>query len=246
MKINRGDKGQDVVFLQTLLRDNGFIPGPIDGVFGPATEKALHQFQASQGLKIGNASEVEIDALKGKKERLASHIPSQISALAPEKVRKLLEHIRAEVGVEEYPLGQNKGPRVDVYTKGWAVPWCAAFVSWAFNTCPLGPEFEPTKKWVDPYLYAVVKWKQKLEELGTYVDATQADRDPQPGDIFIILYPGADGVDPQHGHTGFVVSYDPERKVVGTIEGNTSNGVRSKERPRSSLSGWGTFTPALT
>lgn len=45
-------KGNDVRELQLKLVNLGFNPGPIDGVFGPKTERALREFQQSVGLII--------------------------------------------------------------------------------------------------------------------------------------------------------------------------------------------------
>lgn len=36
--------------VQRRLKDNGFYPGPVDGVFGPGTRMALSQYQAKHGL----------------------------------------------------------------------------------------------------------------------------------------------------------------------------------------------------
>jgi peptidoglycan hydrolase-like protein with peptidoglycan-binding domain len=36
--------------LQRRLREEGFYPGPVDGVFGPGTRTALSQYQARHGL----------------------------------------------------------------------------------------------------------------------------------------------------------------------------------------------------
>jgi peptidoglycan hydrolase-like protein with peptidoglycan-binding domain len=46
-----GDTGAEVISLQTSLSQAGFYNGPIDGVFGPATEDAIRQFQSQQGLE---------------------------------------------------------------------------------------------------------------------------------------------------------------------------------------------------
>lgn len=43
-------KGKDVLDLQRILKGFGFNPGPLDGVFGPLTEKAVREFQMSVGL----------------------------------------------------------------------------------------------------------------------------------------------------------------------------------------------------
>lgn len=48
--LRRGSSGASVRELQTLLRNQGFDPGPIDGDFGPKTEAAVKAFQRSKGL----------------------------------------------------------------------------------------------------------------------------------------------------------------------------------------------------
>lgn len=44
-------KGRDVLELQKLLKNFGFNPGLLDGIYGPLTEKAVREFQISVGLK---------------------------------------------------------------------------------------------------------------------------------------------------------------------------------------------------
>lgn len=48
--LRRGDRGSAVRDLQRRLSRRGFNPGPIDGVFGPQTERAVRQFQRAIGL----------------------------------------------------------------------------------------------------------------------------------------------------------------------------------------------------
>ena len=45
-------RGDDVATLQTRLIEMGFNSGRVDGIFGPATEGALKEFQKSVGVKI--------------------------------------------------------------------------------------------------------------------------------------------------------------------------------------------------
>lgn len=45
-----GDRGPEVTRLQTLLRNAGFNPGDIDGIFGQNTQAALFDFQRTFGL----------------------------------------------------------------------------------------------------------------------------------------------------------------------------------------------------
>lgn len=48
--LRRGDTGSDVRTLQTALTRAGYDPGPINGVFGAQTERAVMQFQRVLGL----------------------------------------------------------------------------------------------------------------------------------------------------------------------------------------------------
>ena len=47
-----GMRGDNVKMLQKLLSEKGFNVGPIDGVFGKITLKALKDFQSSSGLTV--------------------------------------------------------------------------------------------------------------------------------------------------------------------------------------------------
>lgn len=47
-----GMKGSDVQKMQALLFNHGYLSGAIDGVFGPATKKAVMAFQTRSGLNV--------------------------------------------------------------------------------------------------------------------------------------------------------------------------------------------------
>jgi len=49
--------------LQQALKDRGYNPGPIDGVFGAQTQKALNAFQADNGLSRGALTLETLEAL---------------------------------------------------------------------------------------------------------------------------------------------------------------------------------------
>lgn len=49
-ELSNGSTGPAVRELQVLLRNAGFEPGPIDGIFGPRTQAAVIAFQRSKGL----------------------------------------------------------------------------------------------------------------------------------------------------------------------------------------------------
>lgn len=58
-------RGEDVSELQSRISSLGFDPGKIDGIFGPATEKAILEFQHNRALaedgKVGPAVVTEIN-----------------------------------------------------------------------------------------------------------------------------------------------------------------------------------------
>lgn len=50
--LRRGDRGPEVSLLQQALEEVLGEPAAVDGVFGPATERAVRTFQAQQGLVV--------------------------------------------------------------------------------------------------------------------------------------------------------------------------------------------------
>ncbi|MHB8875859.1 MAG: C40 family peptidase [Myxococcaceae bacterium] len=67
----RGHKGAKVLEMQKMLKAAGFNPGPIDGLFGPRTEKALLAYQRSTGAQIDGTMELtDFKRLKGNYEKI--------------------------------------------------------------------------------------------------------------------------------------------------------------------------------
>ncbi len=59
-----GASGQIVALLQQALIDQGFDPGPVDGLFGHQTAEAVAQYQAAAGLLVdGIAGGQTLDSL---------------------------------------------------------------------------------------------------------------------------------------------------------------------------------------
>ena len=50
--VQQGDNGAAVTLAQQLLTDYGYEPGPVDGIFGPKTKKAVKLFQTDFGLRV--------------------------------------------------------------------------------------------------------------------------------------------------------------------------------------------------
>jgi hypothetical protein len=61
---SRGDQGQEIKTLQTLLKGKGCDPGGIDGVFGAQTQRAIAAFQRSFGSSgTGNIGPITLQKL---------------------------------------------------------------------------------------------------------------------------------------------------------------------------------------
>ena len=60
-------RGEDVKKLQLALKNAGFDPGQIDGIFGKKTERAVKRFQKAKGLKT--------DGIAGRKTFAALGLP---------------------------------------------------------------------------------------------------------------------------------------------------------------------------
>ena len=58
-------RGDDVLYLQRRLDEFGFACGPVDGIFSPALEVAVTEFQRNTGLNVdGIVGETTLDRLK--------------------------------------------------------------------------------------------------------------------------------------------------------------------------------------
>lgn len=65
LPLQRGDSGNDVEALQSLLASAGHSPGQVDGVFGPMTESAVLSFQSAHDLPAtGVVDQATWDALE--------------------------------------------------------------------------------------------------------------------------------------------------------------------------------------
>jgi hypothetical protein len=125
----------------------------------------------------------------------------------------LLEIAAREVGTEEEPRNSNWGPKVKEYLAMAGItspaPWCMAFVVWCFRQAGFAHDKLPTTA----SCTFLLNWAR---EKGKLV------KQPQPGDIFLLLRPGGRTA----FHTGIVKSVGTLN--ITTIEGN-SNSVGSPE-----------------
>lgn len=237
-----GSSGPDVLAVQTRLRANGYSV-PLSGAYDSDIESAVFTFQAGHVGKNGKALVPDGKiTVGGDATWWALHNPSakaqqppasaesraaaEVAALPAGKVRQLLELALAELGVKEVPDGSNGGLRVDVYTDKWRKPWCAMWVSWCLRQATGGPAFPPHRG---------IASAVRIRDWGLAKGRYRAGQ-PASGDIFVMIKPGADGVDSGHGHVGFVVAVEPTR-ILG-ISGNDGNAVRVRWRNRSTIAGY--------
>lgn len=82
MLMTRGARGQSVVNLQRELKEVGAYAGPLDGIFGPATERAVRQIQRWSSLKVdGKAGSRTIAQLQGGFDALRVTVPGRNEVL---------------------------------------------------------------------------------------------------------------------------------------------------------------------
>lgn len=84
--LRRGDRGEDVAYLQQRLTDLRFDPGPIDGVFGGQLEMAVWAYQKL----IGRTSDA-VDGGVSPDEFLVMQDPMQLAPMEPPAGRRHVE-----------------------------------------------------------------------------------------------------------------------------------------------------------
>lgn len=139
---------------------------------------------------------------------------------------------QAEIGAAEDPPGSNRGPRVEVYQRGYSdagylvgARWCARFARWCIETAArqLGQP-SPFAGWKSD-LASAYKWREQ----GTLHRSLSTT--PAPGRVGIHM--ANDGS--SHGHVVLVARVDGQ--YVVSIGGNEADAVRVVRRPLSYYSG---------
>ena len=114
--------------IQQALKDKGFDPGAIDGVWGRKTIAAVKQFQAEQRLTV--------DGIVGPKTTAALFAGATTPApLAAGDILPWFEEARNLMGTKEI-LGPKSNPDIldwahdlDIPYTGDDIPWCGLFVA---------------------------------------------------------------------------------------------------------------------
>jgi len=210
--LKRDNRGKKVKLIQEWLNYHGFHI-VIDGIFGPATDYAVRQFQRKNNLRVdGIVGPITFAALIHPMKAALMHIDignRSSRQLVVAYVRQHLKQHPVEIG------GENKGPWVRLYMKGneggqWK--WCAGFVSfileqtYAALRMPLPIE---TSFSCDLLAASAMNNECFLEENDPALQSKL-----RPGAIFLSRRTSNDW-----NHTGIVVKVNDE--VFHTIEGNT-------------------------
>lgn len=209
--LRRGDRGRRVEILQRALNEaNASSRLPINGNFGPQTQAEVTQFQESHLVDDAAphtpSGVVDEETWRALGVELSELLPIHIPGLRGRRIVRIASE-EALRGVRE--TGTNTGPDVRMYqastsTRGTGWRWCAAFVTWVYETAGL-----------------------YLRDAGGFINVTQLrlwaestgrwfPRDsgyyPPAGSIVIFNF----------SHTGIIVQSHDSYDV--TIEGNTSSG----------------------
>jgi cell wall-associated NlpC family hydrolase len=141
----------------------------------------------------------------------------------PDPGAKALAAAQTEIGQAEEPPGSNDSPRIAVYRSAvqGAVagePWCAYFVSWAAAQAgaPLGDNGEGLGS-----VAQITDWARRTGKL------LPAGATPRPGDLILF----------GTHHVGIVESVAADGTIT-TVEGNTGDAVRRRQRAPSEATGF--------
>ena len=205
-----------VIAALALLASTVIVPAFAQQEFTPDSvlneeEEIQRELSASEAeiQKLVNEDFIEAAPLS----QSEGEIEQTSLAAAPKSQRlRALAQAKTQIGYKDTPAGSNCNNFSRYFDRG-CQPWCADFVSWAFDW---QGNKDKKVRWNNPSTVAsILAWAKKNNHLVT---------SPQPGDIFLIKTRSA-------SHTGFVRTVNAETGKFTTVEGNTStDNVSSGQR----------------
>jgi peptidoglycan hydrolase-like protein with peptidoglycan-binding domain len=257
--VSYGSKGAEVRMLQLLLDKHGLRPGPIDGDFGPMTQKAVLKFQHEQGLAVdgvvgpltwtelrskGDVQVTDVSFPSDKKQKVGApqggagggkkapgqKDPEQKSPNDNKNEAELRESILKVAGSQ---IGTTEQGNNAGGAKKYQQFFGRGPEPWCadFVSWVMSMAGRPTNS---PYCPTFV---QQLKKQGRW----KGVKDPQPGDIVFFDWDGDNSPD----HVGILKCVNADGSIT-TIEGNTSNpknrsqeGVFEKHRGKGDIFGYG-------
>jgi uncharacterized protein (TIGR02594 family) len=187
--------------IQQALKDKGFDPGEIDGVWGRNTIAAVKEFQAKEGLRV--------DGIVGRNTKAAlfgNNAPAVPLTEGSGSMLPWFEEAKHLMGTKEVGGSQSNPEILDwakdlhIHYPGDDIPWCGLFVAHCLGaTLPQEP------------LPANPLGARQWEKFG---DTTE----PRVGAVMVFWRePRQNGL----GHVGFYVGQDDDGyQILGGNQGN--------------------------
>ena len=88
MPLKKGDSGLSVRYMQEALKEAGYDPGKIDGVYGTQTVKAMAEYQKKIGYKPGKKEKAGEYASREVLEKLLGPEPTPTPTDKPKPTNK--------------------------------------------------------------------------------------------------------------------------------------------------------------
>ena len=118
---------ENIEAIQKALRDRGFNPGEIDGIWGRRTITAVRAFQTTRGLKVdGVMGPVTASALFGTNALVAEG--SAVPLVWYEEAKRLMG-TREKPGPASNQTLLDWAKELDIKYPGDDIPWCGLFVA---------------------------------------------------------------------------------------------------------------------
>lgn len=238
--LQKGNRGEDVADLQKLLRDKGFKPGDIDGVFGVQTRDAVIEFQTVRNLEVdgivgpetwgalltatapdlpstGTAGlrKAVLDFAITEASKARKHQPGNvIDQLVLDPLRPILKQLGH--------LGPNDND--NFYN------WCAAWVT--YITRHAGIKIPDRYKTYWASVAKVDAWRYMAIDTDSWIRSSSGPA--KPGDI--VVYNWDDDADTDH--IGIVKDFLPGSKSINACEGNKGNQEVITSRSFSFIAGY--------
>lgn len=223
--LQKGNRGEHVAELQTLLRDQGFNPGEIDGVFGNLTRVAVVAFQQARGLADdGIVGPLTWNAL------LNQPLPDTPSTGAAGLRKAVLDFAiqEASKGRRHEPdnqidrlvldplrpimvqLGHLGASQTDTFYN-----WCAAWVTYVTRHAGIQVPDRYKNFWAS--VAKVDAWRHMASDTGSWIRGGEGPA--RPGDIVVYNWDEDTDMD----HIGVVKDFLPQSRKVNACEGNSGN-----------------------
>ncbi|GAB3775342.1 hypothetical protein GCM10028818_19360 [Spirosoma horti] len=246
--VQQGSTGTDVrrvqewLCLNALRYPNAALSTSLDGEFGPATKRAVQNFQVL--LKTAQTGVVSPDLFSKLSAPLATGFQQKSTGTPLRKaiVQLAQTHLKQRSAELRTGAAQNLGPWVRSYCDGFdgsPFKWCVGFVQSILDQAAsnVGRDFTN----IMPHTLSCDVLALSGQKNGRLISSETLRKNPrqiQPGDLFLLRAKAHEANQPTDWfHTGLITAVSGD--IIETIEGNTdtqggSNGTAVYARVRNS------------